>query len=147
MFMKFGWGDNPDPKQMKYIVTSYSLSLDTGGDTTQIGNCRPGEICFTIEIADIEKNPAAEFLGYAADQHNTASEKGAGKISVFQGENVKESIQEISFKHGWITDLDLGSSIHDSASVINLRIAAAEVTVSGIAFEHLERKKHFTKKK
>ena len=106
----------------------------------------PAEICITIELPDTTKNPAAEFLAFAVDQHNTAEKKGAGKISVFQGENVKESIQEISFKKGWITDLDLGSSVHDSKSVINLRIAAADVTVSGINFKHRAREEHFAGK-
>lgn len=143
MFIKFGWGDNPDPKQMKYKVNNYSLSIDTEGDSTQIRNCVPGEINLTIEIPDTEKNPAAEFLAYAVDQHNTADKKGAGKISVFQGENVRESIQEITFSKGWITDLDLGSSVHDAATIISLRIAAAEVTVSGIKFAHNARLRHF----
>ena len=146
MFMRFGWGDNPGPKEMKYSVTNYSLSIDTQGDTTKIANCVPGEICLTIEIPDTEKNPAAEFIGFAVDQHNTAKDKGKGKISVYRGEDVGESIQEISFKKGWITDLDLGSSVHDSKSVINLRIAAAEVTVSGISFMHRGRNEHFAGK-
>ena len=138
MHIVFGWGD-----EQNYHVVNYSLSLGTVSGDTKLANCVPGEISMVIELPP-DANPAQEFLAFAVDQHNTASDKGSGKIIVFKGKDVGESLQEVAFNQGWITDIDLSVSEHDEKFNISVRIAAADVTVSGINFMHRGRGEHFS---
>ena len=140
MYMLFGFGD-----EATYHVTNYSLSVGTVAGDTKLANCVPGELSVNIELPP-DALPAAEFLELAKDQHNTAKEKGKGKLVIFKGEDVGESLQEITFEKAWITDLDMGSSEMDERFNISMRIAAASVTVSGVVFEHRGRGEHFGKR-
>ncbi len=141
MHIMFGFGsENPE---LKYHVTNYSLSVGTIAGDTKLANAVPGELSLTIELPP-SANPYTDFLSFAVDQHNTAKDKGAGKLAVFKGEDVGESLQEITFKNGWITDLDMGTSEVDERFTISLRIAAATMNVSGVAFIHRGRGEHFS---
>lgn len=127
-----------------YHVTNYSFSLGTVSGDTKLANVVPGELSVNIEMP-AEANPGAALLGFAVDQHNTAKDKGKGKLTVFKGESVGESIQIIEFEKAWITDIDMSVSEIDEKFNIALRLAASKVTVSGTPFVHRGRGEHFGK--
>ena len=137
MHMLFGFGD-----AIKHRVTNFSFSLGTVSGDTKLANVIPGEVSVSLELPPTA-NPAEGFLAFAVDQHNTASEKGEGTIVVYKGQDVGESLQEISFSNAWITDIDIGSSEMDEKFNVSLRIAAADIVVSGVTFTHRGRGEHF----
>lgn len=142
MYVVFGWGESPSADDMKYTVLQYQFSVSTMEGDTRPANCVPGEIDLTLELPPTP-NPAQDFLNFATQQHTAAAEEGAGKIAVYKGKDAGESIQEVSFKQGWIVDIGLGAGMHDEMFTVTLRIAASEVTVSGVNFIHNKRKEHF----
>lgn len=146
MYIVFGFGKNPSADDLKYVVTSYDFSVDTLTADTSPANCLPGEITLQLELPP-EANPASEFLSFATQQHATAATDGAGKIAVYPGENVGQSLQEISFRKGWISHLDVSTSVGDDKFHVTMRVSAAEVTVSGIDFQHPSRLAHFAKRR
>ena len=125
-----------------YHVTNYSFSLGTVSGDTKLANVVPGELSLNLELPP-EANPAEAFLQFAVDQHNTAKDKGAGRLSVFKGADVGESLQEIEFSKAWITDIDVSVSEMDEKFNVSLRFAAAEMTISGVMFSHRGRAEHF----
>jgi hypothetical protein len=143
MFMKFGWGEDPSIDDMPYKVLNYSFDVVSEAGDTMISNCQPTHITITVEIAP-EANPGAEFYQYSIDQHDTAAEAGKGKISVFRGQSVGESIQEISFSNAWIDSVSMSVSEADDKFILTCMIAAANVTVSGVEMVHNRRIEHFS---
>jgi hypothetical protein len=123
-------------------VTNYSFSLGTVSGDTKLANVVPGELSVNLELPPVA-NPAAAFLQFAVDQHNTAKEKGQGRLSVFKGADVGESPQEIEFTDAWITDIDVSVSEMDEKFNVSLRIAAANMVISGVQFSHRGRGEHF----
>ena len=136
MHMNLEFGD------VTYHVTNYSFSLGTVSGDTKLANVVPGELSVNIELPP-EANPAEAFLAFAVDQHNTAKDKGKGKLSVFKGADVGESLQEIEFWSAWITDIDVSVSEMDEKFNVSLRIAASAVLISGVEFIHRGRGEHF----
>jgi hypothetical protein len=143
MHVIFGWGEDPSVEEMRYRVLNFGLDVVAESGDTTISNCIPTHINMTLELPD-EANPGQEFFEYAQGQHDTAAEQGKGKIAVFRGRSVGESIQEIRFNNGWIDSLSLVVGEADDKFVLNVLIAAAEVTVSGVDFTHHGRAEHFS---
>jgi hypothetical protein len=143
MFIKFGWGENPGVEEMPYRVLNYSFDVVSQAGDTQITNCQPTHIVLTVEVPP-GADAGAEFFTYASEQHDTAAERGKGKIAVFRGEGVGESIQEVTFNNGWIDNLSINASQADDKFIISCVIAAAEITVSGVEFVHSTRAEHFS---
>jgi hypothetical protein len=137
MFIQLTFGEKT------YRVVNYSVSVGTVSGDTKLANCVPGELSLTVELPP-SANPAAEFLGFAVDQHNIAKDKGQGTLTVFKEEGVDESLKEIAFKQGWITDLDMATSEMDDKFNVSLRIAAADMVISGVQFNHRGRGEHFS---
>jgi hypothetical protein len=86
MFMQFKW----DQGKIEYRVTSYDFSVSSEGGETALSNCQPGAISLTLELP-AEPQPGKEFFAFAAEQHDTASEKGKGTITVFKGGSLNSS--------------------------------------------------------
>ncbi|MBN2292505.1 MAG: hypothetical protein JXM70_08780 [Pirellulales bacterium] len=139
MYIKFGWGKSPTSDQMKYEVSDFSFNVFTDGGDTKRLNCKPGVIRMSIRSA-LVKDPGSEFLDFAKKQQEV-EERGAGKISVYAGEEVGEALQEVSFSHGWITGFAMNASQTDEEFRYNVEIAAGNVTVSGISFSDSQRLK------
>jgi hypothetical protein len=137
MHMNLEFGD------VTYHVTNYSFSLGTVSGDTKLANVLPGELSVNLEMAP-EANPGELFLQFAVDQHNTAKDKGQGRLTVFKGADVGESVQVIEFKDAWITDIDMSVSEMDEKFNVSLRFAAANVSISGVAFTHRGRGEHFS---
>jgi hypothetical protein len=139
MFMQFKW----DQGKIEYRVTSYDFSVSSEGGETALSNCQPGAISLTLELP-AEPQPGKEFFAFAAEQHDTASEKGKGTITVFKGEKTtSESLQQITFSNGWITKLELNVGDHDEKFRLTCNIAATNVSISETDFEHHRRAEHF----
>ncbi len=142
MFIKFGWGENPSVDNMPYRVLNYSFDVVSQAGDTQITNCQPTHIVLTVEVPP-GADAGAEFFTFANEQHDTAGDNGKGKIAVFRGENVGESIQEVTFSDGWIDNLSINASASDDKFIISCVIAAAQITVSGVEYVHHTRAEHF----
>jgi hypothetical protein len=141
MFMQFEWDGGKGP----YRVMNYDFSVSSESGDTALGNCLPGVITLTVQIP-AEPNPGAEFFAFAQEQHDTAKEKGKGKVTVFPGEKTaKESLQEIAFSNGWITSLSMNVSDRDDKFTLTCKIASSSVTFSGTEFLHHRRIEHFEK--
>jgi hypothetical protein len=128
---------------MPYRVLNYSFDVVSQAGDTQITNCQPTHIVVTVEIPP-GGDAGSEFFNYASEQHETAANDGKGKIAVFAGQNVGESIQELTFSNGWIDNLSINASQADDKFIVSCVIAAAEITVSGVSFTHHTRAEHFS---
>jgi hypothetical protein len=142
VYVLFGMGENPTADDLRFHVSDYRFSVSSTHGDGAPANCIPGEIDISLDLPP-ESNPGSEFLRFAKQQHETAGDEGAGKIVVYPGEGVGQSIQEITFKKGWIQSLNMDTSSADDRFRVSMRIAAAEVTVSGITFLHSPRAQHF----
>lgn len=143
MHILFGWGEDPSVDDMPYRVLNYSIDVVSESGDTMISNCQPTHIVLTVEVPP-DGDAGAEFFNFASEQHDTAAENGKGKIAVFRGRSVGESIQEVTFNNGWIDSLTINASQADDKFIITALIAAAEITVSGVEFTHHTRAEHFT---
>ncbi len=143
MYILFGFGEDPSVDDMPYRVLNFGVDVVSESGDTMLSNCQPTHINLTVEVPD-QANPGEEFFRFASEQHDTAAENGKGKIAVFRGRSVGESIQEVRFNNGWIDQLSLNVSDTDDKFVLSCLIAAAEVTVSGVEFTHHTRSEHFS---
>ncbi len=139
--IRFGWGEKPGTDDLIYAVTDYSFDVREDASDDKLDNCIPGFIRMVIK-APLVKDPAKDFLEYALDQYDQVKKKGAGKLSVFKGRDVGQSLLDISFKRGWVTSLTMYGTPKDEGFNFVVEIAAAEVTVSGTTFIHHGRDKH-----
>jgi hypothetical protein len=142
MHILFGWGEDPSVDDMPYRVLSYNFDVVSESGDTMISNCQPTHIALTVEVPP-DGDAGREFFNFASEQHDTAAENGKGKIAVFRGRAVGESIQEVTFNNGWIDSLSISASQGDDKFIITAMIAAAEITVSGVEFTHHTRAEHF----
>lgn len=143
MHILFGWGEDPSVEEMPYRVLNYSFDIVSEAGDTMISNCQPTHLTITVEIPP-GPNPGQEFYQFATEQHDTAAENGKGKISVFRGRDVGESIQEIRFTNGWIDNLSMSVSEADDKFVMTCMIAPASVTISDVELVHHRRSEHFS---
>jgi len=139
MFMQFKW----DSGSREYRVLNYTFGVISEAGDTSLSNCQPGVITLTLEIP-AEPMPGKEFFEFSAEQHDTASTKGSGVITVFKGEKTtSESLQQITFSNAWVTGLDLNVSDQDDKFRLTCKIAATNVNISGTDFLHHRRFEHF----
>lgn len=143
MHMLFGWGEDPSVEEMPYRVLHYGFDVVSEAGDTMISNCLPTHINLTVEIPP-GPDPGREFFEYASEQHDTAAERGKGKIAVFRGRDVGESIQEVRFNNGWLDSVSMSVADTDDKFVLTCTIAAAEITISGIELIHHRRAEHFS---
>ena len=142
MHVLFGWGEDPSVDDMPYRVLNYTFDVVSEAGDTMISNCQPTHIALTVEVPP-DGDAGAEFFSFASEQHDTAGERGKGKIAVFRGRSVGESVQEVTFNNGWIDSLSISASQADDKFIITCMIAAAEITISGVEFIHHTRSEHF----
>jgi len=140
MYIQFKW----DKGDTSYRVLNYNFGVYSEAGETSLSNCQPGVINLTLQLPD-EPNPGKEFFAFAAEQHDTAGEKGSGVITVFKGEKTShESLQEITFAQGWITALEISVSDVDDKFMLSCSIAASAVFISESEFAHHRRSEHFS---
>jgi hypothetical protein len=133
MFILFGWGKNVGKDDLKYVVTNYNVNLQSSGE---LGNCIPGTLTIDVVIPPNQKaKPAVDLFKFAKNQHDTAKNEGGGKIIVYEGREVGQPIQEVTFEKAWITDISGGASAAEGEFSLHLTISAATVQVSDVKFE------------
>ena len=141
MHILFGWGKDVGKDDLKYVVTDFNVSLASSEEFAGgLGNCVPRQISVSLEIPPDQKaKPAADLFKFAKNQHDTAKNEGGGKIIVYEGREVGQPIQEVSFEKAWITDISSGASRHDQEFNLQLTIVAPTITVSDVKFEDKRR--------
>ncbi len=139
--IRFGWGEEPGSAEQKYEVEEYFFDVREDASDDKLDNCVPGYLRMTISTPPI-KDPAKEFLDYAQDQHDQIKQKGMGKMSVFKGGDAGQSLLDISFKGGWVTNISMYGGRRSEGFSFEVEIVASEITVSGTTFIHHGRAKH-----
>jgi len=115
MYIELEWGGS------KYVVTSFDIPLSSS-QGPRGGNCIPDRsFSVSIEVApDVKAKPLTKLLEFARDQHDTAKDKGKGKLVVYKGEKAKAIIQVVEFEYACITDISshvMAGSEHFSFSL------------------------------
>lgn len=138
MYILFGWGKNVGSESLKYEVTDYNITLTSSeGSPGRIGNIVPGRIDVSLEIPPSQKGkPAIELFKFAKDQHDKAKSNGAGKLVIYEGREVGQPVQEVSFDKAWISDISTHGSRHDQQFFINLSIMAGKVQISETEYKN-----------
>jgi hypothetical protein len=125
MLMKFGWGADPTPDDMPYRVESYSIEGATDGGIELRGNIEPHQIEMRISIAPENATRGVSMWDHAINQFSDDEEHGKGKIAIYRGEGVGESVLEIRFEGAWIARIDQSCSAADDRTMLDIVIAAA----------------------
>lgn len=136
MYILFGWGRNIGQESLKYEVSDYNLTLVSSEEFAgKLGNCVPNQLSVSLEIpASQTEKPASEIFKFAKNQHDQAKNDGAGKIVIYEGREVGQPIQEVTFSKAWISDITSNTSRHDQTFQLHLTINAAQVQVSGVDY-------------
>lgn len=141
MYIQFGWGKNLTPDQLEYEAICYNLSLVSSGTAGGgLGNCVPGSLSVSLQVPiDPNTKPATDLFKYAKTQHDSAKTEGAGKIVVYQGRDVGQPIQVITFDKAWINNISSNvSQTHEKFS-IQLSVVAGSIEVSDVTFEDVHK--------
>jgi hypothetical protein len=136
MHILFGWGKNVSKDDLKFLVTDFNVTLASSDEFAGgLGNCVPGQITVSLEIPPNQKEkPAIDLFKFAKNQHDIAKTEGGGKIIVYEGMEVGQPIQEVSFERAWLTDISSGASRHDQQFSLHLTISAASIQISDVKF-------------
>jgi hypothetical protein len=143
MYIKFGWGKDLKPDDLKYVCTGFNLSFSSSEEYgVGLGNCLPSQIGVTLEVeASFGTKPAEDIFNFAKNQHSDAKTKGGAMIVVYPEQDVGQAIQQIDIDDAWITNISTGAGIHDNYFTVQLAIMAAKVTISGVEFVDKRRAK------
>jgi hypothetical protein len=127
MLMKFGWGEDPTPDEMPYRVESYTITAATEGGTHLLGNIEPLQLEMKISIAPENAGKGVRMWEHGRTQHGTTRDEGHGKIAVYRGEGVGQSVLEIRFTGTWIAQLDQSCSASDDRTVLDIVLAVTQL--------------------
>jgi hypothetical protein len=127
MLVKFGWGEDPTPEDMPYRVVSYSISAATEGGVSLLGNIEPQQLEMKISVAPESAGKIVQMWEHGRTQHGTTQEEGHGKIAIYRGEGVGQSVLEIRFTGTWIAHLDQTCSASDDRTVLDIVLAVTEL--------------------
>jgi hypothetical protein len=130
MLMRFGWGEDPTPEQMPYRVDALTLS-SSAADTLSVGNVEPQTLIMTISVAPENSGALVEMWRHGRNQHDNVSEDGTGKIAVYRGEGVGESVLELRFEGSWIAELDATLSSADDRMTMTVMVNVSVLEMSG----------------
>jgi hypothetical protein len=143
MLVKFGWGKDKDDIKKMYDCTDYNVTLMSGDEFAgKIGNMVPGQISVSLEVTPSQDTkPAIELFKFAKAQAVKTKSEGSGKITVYEGEDIGQAIQEISFEKAFFTDISSGASRMDKFFIVHLNISAANITISDQKFADKRKEK------
>jgi hypothetical protein len=130
MLIKFGWGEDITPDEMPYRVVSYSIEGAAEGGIDLLGNLEPIRIEMKIAIAPESAGNGVRMWDHGRAQHGSVSEEGKGRIVVFRGEGVGQSVLEIAFQGAWIASIDQSASASEDVTILDVVIAAARVQMT-----------------
>ena len=130
MLMKFGWGEDPTPDDMPYRVESYTLSAAAEGGVHLLGNIEPQQLEMKISIAPEHAGKGVQMWEHGRTQHGTTRDEGHGKIAIFRGEGVGQSVLEIRFTGTWIARLDQSCSADDDKTVLDIVLAVTSLQLT-----------------
>lgn len=140
--IKFGWGEDPTPDDMPYRVEDYSIEAMTEGGVDRPGVLEPYQIEMKISVAP-ENSSRIVYMwerGNLQMSDEEDSNASKGKLAVYRGEGVGQSVLEIRFAGAWIARLDQSASATDDRTLIELIIAASELQMtSGEGAEQMVR--------
>jgi hypothetical protein len=131
MLIKFGWGEDPTPDDMPYRVESYSIEGATEHGEGLMGNIEPQRIEMKISIAPENAGAGVRVWDHGRDQHRDGDdEHNQGKIAIYRGEGVGQSVLEIRFAGSWIVQIDQTASAADDRTVLDIVVATTEIRMT-----------------